>query len=237
MGDTLGLERLDGGHAGVHRVAIVCTAAAVQLAVVDLGGPGAEIAAPAGELGLLVEVAVHEHGLARCGRGRAVLPRTGRDLEEQHRRARLPGRIVQAKDLELQTRHLLRLHPVGCALQDPVQQTMLGPIGIKSRRLGGHLDVALQFGHDALGPGFVHMGLQGLGLQGQNVGGQAGVHGSGLPSVVAQTARASSIGSQSAAGRCLRRTWRARHRRAPATPIVRRGWAAQRSVETPEPLR
>ena len=86
----LRLERLHGGDAGVDRVAVVGAAAAVELAVLVLGRPGPEVAAPAGELGLLVQVAVHQHGLRRGRLGR-------RDLEEQHRRA-----ARQPHDLERQ---------------------------------------------------------------------------------------------------------------------------------------
>ena len=124
---ALRLERLDGRDAGVDRVAVVGATAAIQLAVINLGRPGAEVAAPAGELGLFVEVAVHQHRLARGGNRCAVFPGARRHLEEQHRRARYAVAIVQPNDFQRQALDLLRAHPVGCVLQHPLQQAVRGP--------------------------------------------------------------------------------------------------------------
>jgi hypothetical protein len=75
--NILRLEGLHGGNGGVHRVAVIGATAAIEPAVFVFGRPGAEIVAPAIELGLFVQMAVHQGGLvgSRLGAG---------DLEEQH---------------------------------------------------------------------------------------------------------------------------------------------------------
>ncbi len=186
---ALRLERLDGGDAGVDRVAVVGAAATIELALHDLGRPGAEVAAPAGELGLFVQVAIHQHGLARgwlrgvarhARRRGAVFACAGRHFKEQHRRARHPVGVVQAHDLQREALDLLRAHPVGRAVQHAVEQAMRGPVGIEGGRLGRHLDVAHQLGHDAARPGRVDMRLQGGRVQrGQGMG-QTSAHVIGL---------------------------------------------------------
>jgi len=102
MGCVLIFERLDGGNAGVSSVAIVGAAAAIQLAFFVFGCPRTQVVAPTAELGLLVQVAVHQHGLARAFRLRAC----GGNVEVQNRRA-----AWQANDLQGETRHLLRFNP------------------------------------------------------------------------------------------------------------------------------
>ena len=80
----LAFQRLNGGDAGVGCVAVVSAAAAVELAVLVAGRPRAQVGAPAAELGLLVQVAIHQHRLrclARHGRT------GGRHFKKQHRRA------------------------------------------------------------------------------------------------------------------------------------------------------
>ena len=58
----LGFQGLDGGDGRIGGVTIVGAAPAVQAAVFVLGRPGAEVRAPTRELGLLVQVPVHQHG-------------------------------------------------------------------------------------------------------------------------------------------------------------------------------
>ena len=62
MRHVLGFQGLDGGDGSISGVAVVGAAPAVQAAVFVFGRPGAEVGAPAGELGLLVQVPVHQHG-------------------------------------------------------------------------------------------------------------------------------------------------------------------------------
>ena len=100
VGCVLVFKRLHGGHAGVHRIAIVCTATPIELAVFIFGRPWAQVVAPAIELGLLVHVAVHQHSLGGLCLGRW-------DVEKHHRRA-----PWQMDDFQLQAFHLLRLDPL-----------------------------------------------------------------------------------------------------------------------------
>ena len=60
---VLGFECLNGGDGGVNGVAVVGTTAAIQLAVFVFRRPRPQVTAPAGEFRLLVQVAVHQHGL------------------------------------------------------------------------------------------------------------------------------------------------------------------------------
>jgi hypothetical protein len=93
---ALRLQRLERADRRVDRITVVGAAAAVEQAVLVLGRPGPEAVAPAAELGLLVEVAVQQHGvgLRRAG---------GRQFEEDHRRA-----AFEADHLELQARQACR---------------------------------------------------------------------------------------------------------------------------------
>ena len=69
----------NGGQRGKEGIAIVRAAAAVELAVAQHGGPRVEAVRPAGELGLLVEVAIEQHAIVALSR----------HLDEDQRRA--PG--------------------------------------------------------------------------------------------------------------------------------------------------
>ena len=98
---------------------------------------------PAVELGLLVQVAVHQHRLPRAFTGGA-----GRGHFKEHDR-RATG---QLDDLEREAFHLLRLDPLGGAAQHRFDVAMRGPVGVKSGGLGGNLDVVFQLGHDGAVP-------------------------------------------------------------------------------------
>ena len=124
MGCVLIFERLHGGNAGVGRVAIVGAAAAIQLALFVLGCPRAEVVAPTAELGLLVQVAVHQHGLTGAFR----LSACGGNVEVQNRRA-----AWQANDFQGESRHLLRFNPFSCLAQHRVEVAIGFPVGIKGR--------------------------------------------------------------------------------------------------------
>ena len=85
---ALRLQRLHRADGRVDGVTVVGATAAIELAVFDLGRPGPQVRAPAVELGLLVQVAVHQHGL---GHGLGACRLGGSHLEEDHRRAACPG--------------------------------------------------------------------------------------------------------------------------------------------------
>ena len=140
MRNVLRLEGLNRGDAGIHRVTVVGTAAAIQLAVLVFGGPGAQVLAPARELGLFVQVAVHQHGLGRSGSGRI-------QLKKQHRRA-----AFEAHHFQPQALHLLRLHPGRRVAHHRVDITMLRPTRVEARRLGRNLDVTLELPDDVRVP-------------------------------------------------------------------------------------
>ena len=79
MGNLLLAQRADRGNGREQRIAVVGTAAAVQLPVADHRRPRVETVRPAGELRLLVEVPVHQHAIVHVTR----------DVDQQHRRAAL----------------------------------------------------------------------------------------------------------------------------------------------------
>ncbi len=171
MRHLLALERLYRGNAGVDRVAVIGAASAIELAVFILGCPGPQVTAPAGELRLFVEVAVHQHG-GLGGRLRRVrLPRAGggRYFEEQHR-----GAALQADDLQGQALHLLRLDP-GCRVpHDRVDKAVFHPIGVKRGRLGRNADVVFEAVDDVLIPGAADLAQR---LRGIERGfGYSGIH-------------------------------------------------------------
>ncbi|KAG1181638.1 hypothetical protein G6F35_015843 [Rhizopus arrhizus] len=67
--NALLVQRHDGGQRGVHGVAVIRAAAAIQLAVFVLGCPRAQARAPAREFRLLVQVTVQQHGVAVVAAG------------------------------------------------------------------------------------------------------------------------------------------------------------------------
>ena len=70
VGAAGGLHRLDGGEAGEGGVAVVGPAPAVEPVALEHRRPRAEALAPAGHLGLLVEVAVEQDGVVGVDRRR-----------------------------------------------------------------------------------------------------------------------------------------------------------------------
>ncbi len=166
--ELLALERGNGGDAGVHGVAVVGAAAAIQPAVLVLRRPRAEVLAPAAEFGLLVQVAVHQDGLGR--HVARALATAGRHFAAQHRRAAL-----EPDHFESQALHLLRLDPGRGVAHNGVDVAVLRPLRVEHRRLRGHGDVILQLGHDLAVPGLADLGQRALGLE--SAGRKAGVHG------------------------------------------------------------
>ncbi len=166
MRHALCLDRLQRCDARVHRVAVVGAAAAVQQAVLVLGRPRAEVVAPAGELGLLVEVAVHQHGVCHRGAG-------GRNFEEQHRRA-----AFEPNDLELQSLDLLSLDPLRGIAQHGLEIAVRRPILVEAGRLRGDRDVVGQLPDDVGVPlrGDIGQGALGVEQARGNLAVQGGVH-------------------------------------------------------------
>ena len=129
-------ERRDGAE---HRVAVVGAAAAVELAFLDHRRPRAEPLAPAGHLGLLVEVAVDQHRvLAGTGTG---------NIDEQAGRA-----PFEPHDLELHARDRVLLAPARGESRGFVYIAMRLPVAVEVRRLGGDADVFDERRDDAVVP-------------------------------------------------------------------------------------
>ena len=176
MRRVLSFERLNRSNAGVDGIAVICTAAPIQthgavFAGFQLGRPRPEIIAPAVELGLLVQMAIHQHRL------RTVVLMSGH-LEKQHGRARFALRIVQADQLQREPGHFLRLHPISGLPQYGLNMTVGKPVAVKTGRFARNGDVVA----DALS----NIGVPCGGGMGQDIsriqygGRDAGIHGAFL---------------------------------------------------------
>ena len=163
----LALERLNRGHAGIDRVAVIRAPAAVELAVFVLGRPGAQVTAPAFKFRLLVQVAVHQHRGAVCIVGIGLC---ARHFKKQNGRA-----AILANDFELEPFHLLCLDPAGRIAQHGVDEPLLLPVGCKHGRLGGNGDVVLELANDVVVPLLADLLQRLSGIQ--SVGRNACVHG------------------------------------------------------------
>ena len=165
----LGLECLQGCNGGIRGIAIVRATTAIELAVLIFGSPRSEVVAPTGELGLLVQMAIHQHRLAG-GRLFAGFATTGLDFEKQDRRAAL-----EADDFQRQAGYFLGFDPLGGVAHHGIEQARRSPVGVKHRRLGRDADVIGQAVDDVLIPSCADVvkGLGGI----ENGRGNAGVHG------------------------------------------------------------
>src|SRR5690606_29075799 len=134
----------DGGQGGIDGIAVIGSATAIELAVFIFWRPGPQVGAPAGELRLLVQMAIHQHRIA------AVLAR-GRSLEVDDR-----GPAWQAYDLQLPARYLLRLDPLRGIAHHPIYIGILGPVCVEGRTLGRYRNVIGQRGNDLAVPFLVH---------------------------------------------------------------------------------
>ena len=163
---ALVFERLQRRDAGVDRIAVVGTAAPVEQTVFVLGGPRAEVVTPACELGLLVEVTVHQHGVGHGGAG-------GRYFKKQHRRA-----TFEADDFDSQALDLLRLGPGRRIAQHGVQMAVRCPVGIEAGGLGRYGNVLGQLLDDIVVPLGCDIGQDALGVEqaGGHFAVQGGVH-------------------------------------------------------------
>ena len=118
---VLAFQRLNGCNAGVHRITVIGAAPAKQLAVFVLGRPGTQVTAPACELGLLVEVAVHQHGFGGADFG-------GWHLEKQH-----GGASFHPDNLQLEAFDLLRLDPGRRIAHHGFDVAMASPVLVERR--------------------------------------------------------------------------------------------------------
>ena len=137
-------ERRDGAE---HRVAVVGAAAAVELALLDHRRPRAEPLAPAGHLGLLVEVAVEEHGVFG-GSG-------ARHVDQQARRA-----AFEPHDLELHPRDRVALAPLRGEPRRLIDIAVRLPVAVEVRRLRRDADVLDERRDDGVVPQLLN-GFQG----------------------------------------------------------------------------
>ena len=167
MPHILGLKGLNRGNGGVSGVTVIGTAAAIELAVLVLGCPGPQVAAPARKLGLLVQVAVHQHGLRAHGVTGAASG--GHFKQEDWCAAR------QSHDLERQARHSLRLDPLRRVAHHGFKVAMDRPVRVKCRGFGRDGDVIAEARDDVAVPRLAHL-MQNLGGVESGVG-QAGGHG------------------------------------------------------------
>ena len=141
------LQRADGRQRREHRVAVIGSAAAVQLAVADDGFPGRKSLGPAGEFGLLVEVAIEQHRvlavLVPAVRGRRV----GGHLAQQD-----GGSPGQLHDLHLHALDGLAGAPVGQQPGGPVHVPVCLPVPVEAGGLVGDPDVLGESRDDRLVP-------------------------------------------------------------------------------------
>ena len=118
------LQRFKSAEGSEHGVPIVRRPATVELAVLDHGLPGTLVLIPAGHLGLLVQVAIHEDRAAvRAGRHAK-----GGHLHEQRRR-----QALEADDLDGHTRELPLAAPGGRQLDRVVQEAVGRPVRVEGR--------------------------------------------------------------------------------------------------------
>src|SRR5262245_1880906 len=140
MGPLFFVQGAKRGERCKDRIAIVRAAAPIELAVGDERVPRPVAVAPADHLGLLVEVAVHQHGLLRRALER-------RDFDQEERRA-----PVKAHHLELHSRHRVLAAPIRGELHRGVDIAVFPPGLVEVRRLGGNPDVVDERRYDRVVP-------------------------------------------------------------------------------------
>ena len=139
------LERGDRGERAEDGVTIIGCPAAVEPAVADHGLPGTKAFEPAGELRLLVEVAVEEGATGKL---------TGH-IDQQQR-----GAPWQAPNLDTRARDLLRTAPLRHELHRRLHIAIALPIGIEHRRLVRDAHVRDEALEDGVIPGPGDAGLE-----------------------------------------------------------------------------
>ena len=143
VGAAGGLDGFDGGEAGKGGIAVVRAPTPVQPVGLADRLPGPEAGAPAGHLGLLVEVAVEQHGVGgRLGR----VARRGHVHHDERREAREP------LDLDRQPGQVARRTPRPDELDGAVHVPVVGPGRIEGGGEIGYADVVVERRDDLLVP-------------------------------------------------------------------------------------
>src|SRR5580698_5170203 len=141
--DIVRLQRRDGRERGEDGIAVVGGASAIQAAVAEHRLPGSETLLPAGEFGLLVEMAVEQYGVAP-----SVTLRRHLD-EDQRRAAREP------RDAQGQSGDGLTPGPLGHELDRALHMAMPFPVRIEQRGLVRDAYVLAERGNDRLIPDII----------------------------------------------------------------------------------
>ncbi len=134
-------ERFQREQRAEYGVTVISAAATIQTTVANHRRPRREPFGPAGELRLLVHVAVHEHAVL------AVLVAGRRHVDEQQRRA--PG---QAHDFGFHAGQGIGLAPLTHQLRGRIHVTVFFPLLVEVCRLVGNTDVLAQRRHDGFVP-------------------------------------------------------------------------------------
>ena len=140
-------QRGDRGERAEHRVAIVRRAAPVEPSVADHRLPGSEAGQPAGELRLLVEVPVEQHGTRQLSR----------HVDQQER-----GAARQTAHLDARAGKRLGAAPVRHQLHRRLHVTVALPVRVELRRLVGDAHVRDQPLDDGVVPGLLDRARQAL---------------------------------------------------------------------------
>ena len=132
-------QRLERAQAGIDRIAVVGAAAAVELVALQHRDPRPRALGPALHLGLLVEMAVEQHGVVAVAR---------HFDEDQRRAAREPHHLQGGARKPCE----LRRGPAHHQLDGILHVAVLDPLRIEVRRLVGDADVLGDRGEDRVVP-------------------------------------------------------------------------------------
>ena len=122
VGAAGGPHRLEGAERGKGVVAVVGPTPAVEALALQYRGPGAETFPPTGQLRLLVQVAVKQHGVVGVARS------VGRHLDEHDR-----GSARQLVDLDGRARQGAGSTPLGDQVDGLGQVAVSDPVGVVGR--------------------------------------------------------------------------------------------------------
>ena len=137
MWNLLLVQRANGEEGSENGIAIVRTATAIEPTVANDRRPGIETFHPSGELGLLVQMPVHQYG---------VIDAPGHFDEEQR------TAVGQAHDLDLHSGQRVLLAPALHQIGGPIHVAMLRPLRIEVHRLVRDADVIAQGRDDRFVP-------------------------------------------------------------------------------------
>ena len=155
MCNLLFFECLNGRHRRIGCIAIIRTAAAIELAIEIFWSPRAQAIAPAIKLRLFVQMAIHQDRLTI----RTLRARSGH-LEKENR-----STAGQSNNFQLETSNFLCLDPSRSPFDHFVQIARLRPIGIKGGRFSRDFDVVAQLAYQIVIPGLTHRGQDLRGIE------------------------------------------------------------------------